>query len=531
MTATHCPGFYGMIGNIGVNSLIKLTDRDSYRLLYGEGPQQAAFLQRCINLKIFKVSVRDPGTFSWAIEKSSDGGTRRHLGNYLRNLKRLSICMDASLIVVDNAIVAFGQSLEYLRVSGHITPQEILPETLINPQPVKNVRVGNWILPSLRTLNLDLETNSPIFLDRFDQCPSLEILSLRIRGVMRTAVDDPPMEFTNPVYPATVWKLPRLRSLRLYCKAALLFDFNSLDHMSSLEVIVMISAGDGQPIPDAYLQPLSLYRGHQQPPRTAEGAPDPGASKWKDRWKLPRLKTIHLEGPPSWVFCFQWLKSCPSLESICLITRKDFQRLPLSSLSMNASKLPARAPTRLQPRKTNVENVDDSGFEQGLTRLVDSKLQRLTLQGPWVMSEYDLFKVLDVYAPNLVSLKMDLIHAVSPQQHTSWHSVQFLKVIASAIGSNDRPGQSWTGERGAPISPLRVRSGSKLRYISSGYNIDSVSRKDLKDMGLAYVPKDTLNAYQKRGACVFEFERFGLVRSEDKSMGAPSPKTPMVKRK
>ncbi|KAF9289081.1 hypothetical protein BGZ74_000798 [Mortierella antarctica] len=531
MTATHCPGFYGMAGNIGVNSLIKFTDRDSYRLLYGEGSQQAVFWQRCMNLKILEVSVRDPGTFSWAIEKSADGGSQRHSGNYLRNLKRLSICMDTSLLVVDNAVVAFGQSLEYLKVSGRMPPQEISHETLFNPQLVKNVRVGNWNFPSLISLNLDLDTDSHIFLGLFDQCPCVEALSLRIRSVKKIVVPIPPMEFIDPVCPAPVWKMPRLRSLRLYCKAALMFDFDSLDNMPALEVLVMVSAGDDQPIPDAYLQPLSLYRSRQRSPKTTEGAPGLGASKWKDHWNLPRLKTVHLEGPPSWVFCFQWLKGCPSLESIRLTTREGFQRLPLSTLSMNASKVPAGTLTRLQPKKTDLENVDDSGFEQGLAPLVDSKLQRITLQGPWVMSEHDLSKVLNIYAPNLVSLKTDLIHAVSPQQQTSWHSVQFLKVIANSIGSGGRPGQSETGMKGASVSPLRVRSGSKLRYICSAYNIDNVSRKDFRDMGLAYVPKDTLKEYQKRGACVFEFGRFGLVRSEDRSMGAPTPKTTMVKRK
>ncbi|KAG0356069.1 hypothetical protein BG005_005009 [Podila minutissima] len=525
MTATHCPGFYGMAGNIGVNSLIKFTDRDSYRLLYGEGSQQAVFWQRCMNLKILEVSVRDPGTFSWAIEKSADGGSRRHSGNYLRNLKRLSICMDTSLLVVDNAVVAFGQSLEYLKVSGRMPPQEISHETLFNPQLVKNVRVGNWNFPSLISLNLDLDTDSQIFLGRFDQCPCVEALSLRIRSVKKIVVPIPPMEFIDPVCPAPVWKMPRLRSLRLYCKAALMFDFDSLDNMPALEVLVMVSAGDDQPIPDAYLQPLSLYRSRQGSPKTTEGAPSLGASKWKDHWNLPRLKTVHLEGPPSWVFCFQWLKGCPSLESIRLTTREGFQRLPLSTLSMNASKVPAGTLTRLQPKKTDLENVDDSGFEQGLAPLVGSKLQRITLQGPWVMSEHDLSKVLNIYAPNLMSLKTDLIHAVSPQQQTSWHSVQFLKVIANSIGSGGRPGQSETGMKGASVSPLRVRSGSKLRYICSAYNIDNVSRKDFRDMGLAYVPKDTLKEYQKRGACVFEFGRFGLVRSEDRSMGAPTPKT------
>lgn len=60
MTATLCPGFYDMIENIELDSLHKFTDHDGYRILYGEGPQQANFFKNCDHLRILTISVCDP---------------------------------------------------------------------------------------------------------------------------------------------------------------------------------------------------------------------------------------------------------------------------------------------------------------------------------------------------------------------------------------------------------------------------------------------------------------------------------------
>lgn len=159
--------------------------------------------------------------------------------------------------------------------------------------------------------------------------------------------------------------------------------------------------------------------------------------------------------------------------------------------------------------------------------LVDSKLQRITLQGLWVMSESDLFKVLTVYAPNLVSLKVNMIHAVSPQQQTSWHGFQFLKAVTSGFGSGGNSGQDKkNGMECASASASPVRSESKLRYISSTYNLNNGSRNDFKDLGLVYIWKGVLKEYQKKDACVFEFETFGLVRSSTRAWVLRPPRLP-----
>ncbi|KAI9232741.1 MAG: hypothetical protein BYD32DRAFT_153166 [Podila humilis] len=125
MSASRCSGFYDMAGDIGVNSLFKLTDRDYHRLVYGESLQQTALLKRCDNLKVLELAVHEPRTFSWARERNPDGDAQRHRGNYLRNLERLYIRMDVGLVVVHDAITAFGQSLRYLKVSGSTIPQEL----------------------------------------------------------------------------------------------------------------------------------------------------------------------------------------------------------------------------------------------------------------------------------------------------------------------------------------------------------------------------------------------------------------------
>lgn len=339
-----------MAGNIGVDALLKFTDRDYHRLVYGERLQQTTFLKHCDNLKVLELAVHEPGTFSWALERNLDGNAQRHRGNYLCILERLYIHMDAGLVVVHDAITAFGQSLRYLKVSGNTIPQEL--------SLLKDMQVSEWIIPFLRTLIVDIEATVRVVLGGFDQCPCLETLSLRIRSITNPLVQ----RFTYPVSSTPIWKLPRLTSLKLYRRAALSFDFDSLEHMPTLERLVMVSAGDERPIPDEYLPRLMAYQSFKQSSNCNNGASSLGAGKWRNYWILPHLKSIHLEGPPSWVFCFQWLITCLSLESIHLTTGKDFQQLPLSSSSENASRMPTKTPTKRQPG-TNPENVEDSGFE------------------------------------------------------------------------------------------------------------------------------------------------------------------------
>ncbi|KAG0347476.1 hypothetical protein BG005_000132 [Podila minutissima] len=202
--------FYDMAGNIVLNSLIKFMDRDSYRLLYGNSPKQAAFLQLCDNLKVLELSVHHPDSFSWAVEKNPAGGTPRRSGNFLRNMEQLTVNMDTSLTVAHDAVTALENTCSISR-----------------------------------SLSLQLEAESGIYINRMDQCPNLENAWIKARRTLSWLFrPSERIEFTSPVYPSPVWKLPRLRSLSLFCKAAIVLDFDSLEHMPALEELAMIVEGE-----------------------------------------------------------------------------------------------------------------------------------------------------------------------------------------------------------------------------------------------------------------------------------------------
>lgn len=88
----------------------------------------------------------------------------------------------------------------------------------------------------------------------------------------------------------------------------------------------------------------------------------------------------------------------------------------------------------MQP-KSDSRNVEDSGFQPDMMPLAESKLGSFTLAGPLGDgSEYDLDRVLTVYALNLWSLEVDRIHTVNAQDEQLWHGLRFLKVVMDAIG-------------------------------------------------------------------------------------------------
>ncbi|KFH63299.1 hypothetical protein MVEG_10709 [Podila verticillata NRRL 6337] len=493
MTATLCPGFYDMIEGIELDSLNEFTDHDSYRNLYGEGSQQALFFKQCANLKTLAISVRDPGSFSWAIERNPDGSTQRHRENYLRSLEDLDIDMDASLTVVDDAMTAFGESLKRIKIAGTVSTEGISPEAPLDPWLLRYARIGDWNLPSLRTMGVYLNSEYGVYIGNFDACPSLTTLSLKIELASRNT-----SHFTGPVYPSPIWKLPRLCSLELNGISSMLFDFDSLDHMPALEHLFMHLSLDREPIDEKFVPRLLAYRSHQQSSDNTEGAVLENL-KWRDHWNLPRLKDIRLDGPSSRVFSFKWLESCPSLESLWLETREGFQRLPLSSSSKYASILPAEAPTQSDPR-ADLEAVANSGFDQGMEPLVKSKLRDITLVGPWVVSEHDLSKVLTMYAPNLSSLAVQRIHAVSGEEEQPWHGSQFLKIVIDAIGAGGRSKETKQNE---------FQPGRHLKNISSRY---SIGEKEADNLGMTCAPYYNLYRIPQ-----FYFKNCTLVRTADKT--------------
>ncbi|KAG0347477.1 hypothetical protein BG005_000133 [Podila minutissima] len=122
--------------------------------------------------------------------------------------------------------------------------------------------------------------------------------------------------------------------------------------------------------------------------------------------------------------------------------------------------------------------------------LAESRLRSLTLQGPWVMSEHDLTKVLTVYAPNLSSLKVDRI----TQQNTVWHGNQFLGAVITATGLGS--------------------DSFKLKSLISEYTIDN--QVAISNGLVVGGDKNCLQMYHRRGVRVYLFGRSVFVRQHDK---------------
>lgn len=295
----------------------------------------------------------------------------------------------------------------------------------------RRTRIGDWNLPFIREIDLELSCFGGFYLGDFSACPQLEDMKLLIRGRLLT-LPDPTDTSVKHGYLSPVWKLPRLRNLQVYKEASVMFNFASLDHMPHLEHLIMTSNYDY--FESRILMPsLSSYF-HVDASIDPEGGQE---QKLKDHPDLPRLKTLRLHGPLNAVFCFNWLKGCQSLEELELgSSYHDYRRIPLSSLSRNSTIMPSTPPMDL-PLGSMVDDVDDSGFDQEMAPLVASKLRKISIRGAIVMSEYDLIKVLTVYVPNLQSLGIPNIYEIFASDLQEWWPMRFLRFVMDSCSLLD----------------------------------------------------------------------------------------------
>jgi hypothetical protein len=159
------------------------------------------------------------------------------------------------------------------------------------------------------------------------------------------------------------------------------FNFDSLDHMPALQKRVMDAKDDNEPVLKTSVPRLSSY--FHRPPLSDTGRTaleDPTLFNWKDRWNLPRLTSLDLDGPSGAVFCFKWLMCCPFLETVRLTAMNDRQRLPLSSSSKHAYIVDTRDPLQSHHHLSTLEYVHDTEVGPGMAPLVESKLRSLTLR-------------------------------------------------------------------------------------------------------------------------------------------------------
>lgn len=159
-------------------------------------------------------------------------------------------------------------------------------------------RIGDWSLPFLTIIYLIFEAVSRITIGRFEECSCLETLSVRI-GQKET----PSESLTNQCTCRPVWNMSRLKSLILKSKAAIIFNFDSLDSMLALERFGLTCLSE-RPISLESVPRLSAYRCHPQAKNSGGNIPasDPATSIWKDHWHLLHLTGIRLEGLQSSVY-------------------------------------------------------------------------------------------------------------------------------------------------------------------------------------------------------------------------------------
>ncbi|KAF9199601.1 hypothetical protein BGZ59_003867, partial [Podila verticillata] len=491
---TDCPGFYDNCGNIDLESLEELDDQDLDRMTY-EGPQQRAFLEKCHKLRVLKLGVGRPDMLSWLVEKKEDGTKQARSDHLLKNLKVLDLWSqkEASciLLALEDATIAFGKSLREISVHSQPHRSEIPQEP-----PLRPPSIGMWNLPFIRSIDISVLGQPLVHIGRFYQCPQLEVLHLQVIPPSRQSLEQDGVPNFGTITLSDQWELPRLKSLHLFDIAALAFNYDSLDHMRNLRELHLIVRKQCQvPYPATSIPRLCSYVCHQETPDSNNISPVD--QRWKDRWNLPQLQTLRLEGAPSSVFSFSWLTGCPALETVELIHRAGFQRLPISSASEHS-----RFISRISPAiKSSPEDMEDTSMDPNLQPLLESKLHSFTFKGPWVMSETDLITALTVYAPNLSTLSLDRIHMEAAK-----NGEQFLETLleAKAIGrqlaeeasEHDGTGTSSSEES---LSTSVVPVG-KLHKIQCQYG---VGKRSVAHLCLLEVPYGEAQNYRDAGITVF----------------------------
>ncbi|KAF9314473.1 hypothetical protein BG003_004128 [Podila horticola] len=494
---TDCPGFYDNCDNIDFEYLEELEDCDSQRMTY-EGPQQRAFLGRCHQLRVLKLDVSRSDMFSWLVERK-DGTTRSLAANVLKNLQFLDLSSDCEascvLPVLEDALIAFGKSLRDIEVRSYVRTE------MVQGPPLRPPSIGMWNLPFVRSVDISVQSHSLVHIGRFDQCPQLEEIKLSVCAPSRQPAGQDTI-LSPAIVLAERWELTKLKKLHLDDIAALAFNYDSLDYMKNLQELHLIVRKQYQTTyPAESIPRLRRHVHYQETPNdndddngTNTSVPKPADQKWKDRWNLPKLRTLRLEGPPDAVFSFSWLTGCPSLETIELIHKTGFQRLTISSASKYSSYIPQIA------KELPVEDVMNTSMDPDMQPLWGSKLQSFTFKGPWVMSEEDLITALTVYAPNLSTLSLDRIHLKA-----TMNGEGFLKTLlqAKAIGrdlAEDAAEQvgsdtNSSGESSAPIVPV-----GKLNKIQCQYGI---GKRSVAYLCLLEIPRTEAQSYRDSGMTVF----------------------------
>ncbi|KAF9332338.1 hypothetical protein BG006_004798 [Podila minutissima] len=491
MDAGHSPKFCDLLFRISSASLKVFKDVNGARTWKnGKLAKQQAFLAPGQQLRLLHLRVDEPDALSWAVNNSlGDLGTGRdEKACKLEELTLVSSFSDSLLSAANDAATGLNSTLQKISL-------ETWNDVASNSIP-RCAKMGDWVLPKLTDLKIIIKGKAVLLLGALNECCLLQTLFIatnekRTCGLSQMDEDEAKDRLATL---APIWNLPRLISLVLKGFPALQFNYDSLRTMVDLEQLNLVAEIGAYSW--ANYPKLNTHVTHD--PATASNTNNnsrseetEGSPMWTDTWILPKLQRLVLYGPPSIVFSFEWLRSCPSLRVVDLVA--DYfrlQRVPLSWKSPSARFLPR--PMESSPcsnkvdKKTHVQmpNNDNNNTKwihqdtrppgiQDPGVLWHSKLETLSLKGRFVISEEDLVLALAVYAPNLH--RFEFPRLLEGQQKDGY---RFVKAVMDA--EKMKQAMFIKLRNDAEGSPSRI---NKLLRVCADYTL---TQSDRDRLGLVY---------------------------------------------
>ncbi|KAF9294718.1 hypothetical protein BGZ74_011140 [Mortierella antarctica] len=415
--------------------------------------------------------------------------TDRYRGSLPSRFQKLDLRLSTVINVLKDVFAAYAQSLKEIDLFMRMTAAYCsTSEQLI---------FGDWNLPWVRAINISFPPRSLVCVGDFSDCPVLEILSLVPSSYPGSS------RFSNDVHRvAPVWKLSRIKSLRLVGVAALQFDFDSLDHCTDLETLILECNSEfGRLMPIGGAPDLVQYNIRTQTSDCSNtDALDPPNHRCNGHWRLPKLRTLILDGPPSSKFSLEWLDRCVVLKYLQL-TAHDL----IGSNILLCSKDDSTATAIVSSTETQTAALNTQPQ-------TESKLKSIVLKGCWRIPLDVLTSLVTDYAPNVTALRVERIED-DPDLVGPGGTQYGLR--SSGVGRQEWPwGNNNNNNNNNNTTTPAATSGVKLRSFSCAYTL---SRSDKKELGMSGLDYDQAYWYRQAGKLVVMMGHQHYIRKEDKS--------------
>ncbi|KAG0011716.1 hypothetical protein BGZ80_000462 [Entomortierella chlamydospora] len=538
MQASYIPKFYDLTKHIDLDRLRSFSDEDLERIDQGERAGMEAFLRRCDDLKELNLGVGNHDVLSWAAADTRIT-TSPPFRRALKNLETLELRTSRSynfvIHALSDAVDAFSTSLRKIQVKFRNDFDDQIPYPLRNAQTMESLRlqrlapattIGDWsvLLPNLRIFKINLKGVASINVGSFDQCPNLSILEIRFgcldsdecrpRGSAPLSIPEHEplsLKWRQPEIDCTLfpkWSLPNLKQLKLYDLAAMRFNLTSLTTMARLQTLIIeidprLCCG----------QDLDI-RSHRLNIPMLQPTATPDSRSWR-RCYLPELKEISLKGPHSALIDLDCLRSLPRLESIRLNNfggKQEMRRHITDGFDSIFCPTDSQAEgenTDYSPQSNGARSVDND------TPFLESRLRKFKLEGDWLMSGQVATSLLTTYAPLLERLSVYGLTNGTRDGYTFLEAIHNADKInkayevAARSTSKDyissRPPDMKNNQRGS--LPGRNLITAKCRY--------SVSKEDMRSLGLREIMYGERTKYKKNGVRMYSLLDRHVIRQED----------------